>query len=271
MVLARIGIILVYAQKAKENKSIMATRSIELIEVGYFLSRAGKKLPPIELNTSSWYNAYMIFYNKLNGGRTPSEFENSLKNIRDQFDGYFSETMREGWKSPTKPNQPAKLSTSLKSTFDKFESTSLGVIWGKIKKYADFTFIHSKAEINDAFLPNRFEYYESRTVYLEGKKKARISNYIERNPQLRRLAIKHHGANCAACGFNFQDFYGDFAVGFIEIHHLLPLHMEENNRRETNYMTDLIPLCSNCHSVVHRKQDSVISLEELVKMIKMQQ
>ena len=83
--------------------------------------------------------------------------------------------------------------------------------------------------------------------------------------------LKTYSANCAACGFNFQDFYGDFAAGFIEIHHLLPLHMEENNRRETNYMTDLIPLCSNCHSVVHRKQDSVISLEELVKMIKMQQ
>lgn len=246
----------------------MATRSIELIEVGYFLSRAGTRLPPIVLNTTSWFNAYLMFYDKLNGGRTPSKFENSLKNVRDQFDGYFPETMREGWKDTKNPNEPAKLSALLKTTFEKYENTSLDVIWGSIEKYADFTFKHSKAEINDAFLPQRFEYYESRNVFTEGKKKARISTYIERNPKLRRLAINHHGANCAACGFNFQDFYGDYAAGFIEIHHLLPLHMEENNLRETNYKTDLIPLCSNCHSVVHRRQDRVISLEELVKMIK---
>ena len=77
----------------------MAERSKELIQVGYFLSRFGKNRPPDHLNITKWKNAYKVFYNKLSEGRTVSQFEHSLKNSRDAFDGYFSETKREGWKA----------------------------------------------------------------------------------------------------------------------------------------------------------------------------
>lgn len=39
----------------------MAERSKELIKVGYFLSKLGKKSPPNLLKTSKWKN-YMIGY-----------------------------------------------------------------------------------------------------------------------------------------------------------------------------------------------------------------
>ena len=68
----------------------MAERSKEIIMVGYFLSRFGKSSPPDRLNISKWKNAYIVFYNKLSEGRSVTQFEHSLKNSRDAFDGYFS-------------------------------------------------------------------------------------------------------------------------------------------------------------------------------------
>jgi hypothetical protein len=36
---------------------------------------------------------------------------------------------------------------------------------------------------------------------------------------------------------------------------------------ETNVDTDLIPLCSNCHRMVHRRKGKLLSLEELSSML----
>ena len=83
-------------------------RSKELILAGYYLSKYGLNDPPKRLETNKWNEAYRLFYDKLNGGRGVLEFENSLKNLRDSFDGYFSETNREGWKGVD--GKPVKLS-----------------------------------------------------------------------------------------------------------------------------------------------------------------
>lgn len=246
----------------------MPTRSKELIEIGYFLSREGKLDPPWQLETSKWSNAYLLFYNKMNGGRTPMEFMNSLKNIRDQFDSYFPETKREGWKDNKDKSKPTKLSISLRNTFEKYRNKEANIIWDRIKEFVDSSYNFTKTEIEDAFLPQRFDYFESRQVFTEGQKKVKISNFIERNPKLRKLAISYHGTNCAACGFNFKEFYGDYGDGFIEIHHLEPLHKQSGEARETNFITDLTPLCSNCHSVIHRKTNRVLSIRELKDIIK---
>ena len=83
-------------------------RSKELIQAGYYLSKYGLNDPPKRLETNKWNEAYRLFYDKLNGGRGVLEFENSLKNLRDSFDGYFIETNREGWKGVD--GKPVKLS-----------------------------------------------------------------------------------------------------------------------------------------------------------------
>ena len=50
----------------------MAERSKELINVGYYLSRFGKKSPPKHLDVAKWNDAYKLFYNKLSEGRNVS-------------------------------------------------------------------------------------------------------------------------------------------------------------------------------------------------------
>ena len=43
----------------------------------------------------------------------------------------------------------------------------------------------------------------------------------------------------------------DFGKGFIHVHHLRPLHTIRKNY-VVNYKNDLIPVCPNCHAMIHR-------------------
>ena len=109
----------------------MAERSKELIMVGYFLSRFGKNSPPSRLNISKWKDAYKIFYDKLSEGRSVSQFEHSLKNSRDAFDGYFPDTEREGWKSDD--GSPSSLSGYSLDIYNDFENLSEEEVFLKIE------------------------------------------------------------------------------------------------------------------------------------------
>ena len=78
----------------------------------------------------------------------------------------------------------------------------------------------------------------------------------KRNPQLRQLCIEAYGSKyeCLVCGMNFVTRYGEIGKEFIEVHHLNPIS-ETDGEHEVNPATDLIPLCSNCHSMIHRMEN----------------
>lgn len=101
---------------------------------------------------------------------------------------------------------------------------------------------------------------------IEGAKKAYLVNKYERDSKNRKKAIKMHGLNCYACGFNFEEVYGERGKEFIEIHHIKPLSTLEK-AIEINPETDLVPLCANCHRMVHRRKDNYLSIEELKELI----
>ncbi len=65
---------------------------------------------------------------------------------------------------------------------------------------------------------------------------------------------------------NFGQVYGDTAKGFIHVHHKTSL-AEIGEEYNVNPINDLIPLCANCHSVVHLTKQ-VLTIEELKKLIK---
>lgn len=90
-------------------------------------------------------------------------------------------------------------------------------------------------------------------------------NRYERRPANRAAAIAAHGATCKVCGFNFARFYGSPGEGFIEVHHRIPVS-NMGGSYVINPMKDLIPLCSNCHQMVHR-EDPPITAEELRRML----
>lgn len=95
----------------------------------------------------------------------------------------------------------------------------------------------------------------------EGKKIESYATRYERDSNNRLNAIRIHGTKCMACGFDFEEVYGELGKGFIEVHHIKPLSTL-NEEIVINPATDLICLCSNCHRMIHRGKN-LLSLEEL--------
>ncbi|WP_245808895.1 HNH endonuclease [Shouchella patagoniensis] len=89
----------------------------------------------------------------------------------------------------------------------------------------------------------------------------------ERDSYNRELAIRIHGSTCVACHFNYEEMYGPRGKDYIEIHHKKPLSTI-GGETEIDPKKDLVPLCANCHRMIHRRKDEVLSVEELREMIK---
>lgn len=100
----------------------------------------------------------------------------------------------------------------------------------------------------------------------EGKKTKVYSTRYERSTKNRQAAILIHGLNCKACGFNFEKKYGTLGHEFIEIHHKNPLYLN-NTEINIDPRNDLVPLCSNCHRMIHRDKYNVLTVEHLKKIL----
>ncbi|MFF6862951.1 HNH endonuclease [Streptomyces ardesiacus] len=77
----------------------------------------------------------------------------------------------------------------------------------------------------------------------------------ERNKGLRKkkiAAVLKQGGTlaCEACGFDFEEVYGDRGSGYIECHHVVPLHEAGEGRTK---LSDLALICANCHRMIHRQ------------------
>lgn len=90
------------------------------------------------------------------------------------------------------------------------------------------------------------------TQYAEGAVMQVTVNRYERDQKARRAALKYHGYQCKVCDIDMPKVYGEIAEGFIHIHHLEPLHMLKE-RHHPDPKTDLIPVCPNCHAMLHRR------------------
>lgn len=110
---------------------------------------------------------------------------------------------------------------------------------------------------NDAF--------SEQSEYFEGSQKTIIVNAYERNPRLRKACIEKYGTTCNVCGFSFEEIYGSLGRDFIEVHHLIPLCTIHYGYIAS--VDDLRPVCSNCHSMLH-KLNNLMTITELKQIIK---
>jgi 5-methylcytosine-specific restriction protein A len=98
-------------------------------------------------------------------------------------------------------------------------------------------------------------------VYKEGTS-AWVSGYrYERDPRAREACIRHYGASCAVCGFDFGAAYGEIGEGFIHVHHRQPL-ADSEEEYDVDPVADLRPVCPNCHAMLHR-QSPPLTISEL--------
>lgn len=99
----------------------------------------------------------------------------------------------------------------------------------------------------------------------EGKRHAYITNRYERSREARQRCIQLHGAKCKVCGFDFEQKYGELGAGFIEVHHRRPIS-ERGAVYEVDPERDLVPLCANCHRMIHlgsSAEREYLTVEEL--------
>ena len=91
-------------------------------------------------------------------------------------------------------------------------------------------------------------------------------NKYEHSPDARRVCVAHHGTSCAACGFSFEIAYGEIGKDFIPVHHLVPAS-QLGSAYELDPITDLVPLCANCHAMAHHGVRTPRSVAELRRIM----
>ncbi len=102
---------------------------------------------------------------------------------------------------------------------------------------------------NETTLPEEIPISEK---FQEGTVQKRLLDVYERNPKARRECIAHYGARCQICEFDFYKKYGEIGKGLIHVHHLKPLS-EVRRGYEVDPIRDLLPVCPNCHAVLHNR------------------
>lgn len=95
-----------------------------------------------------------------------------------------------------------------------------------------------------------------KTIYLEGEageaqpKEIRIRNKKLREACIDYFKFQHNGCIvCECCGFDFSRAF-DIPDEYIEVHHRYPFSQTEGEH-EVDAIQDLVPLCANCHRMIH--------------------
>jgi hypothetical protein len=115
-----------------------------------------------------------------------------------------------------------------------------------------------KAPQNDILLAQEFGYDANEDSFREGKPQLKLHLTKERNHRLvtNAKALWNQKQNgkvvCSVCSFSFPESYGKVGEGFIEAHHTQPIAQLAPDTKIS--IVDLVPICSNCHSMLHRSR-----------------
>lgn len=139
---------------------------------------------------------------------------------------------------------------------------------GPIRIRADELVAYIDSNFNDYASEGFFnDINDGMTIYEGHKLTVQVDKY-ERSSIARGKCIEFHGCKCYICDFDFEKKYGDVGREFIHVHHKTPLHTIKSDYR-VDYKEDLIPVCPNCHAMLHRKENGkYLSVEELRNRIK---
>lgn len=120
---------------------------------------------------------------------------------------------------------------------------------------------------NDYYSQGYFHDVDDSKCYHEGHTILTKINKYERSSIARMKCIEYHGAKCLICGMDFGERYGELGEGFIHVHHLKPLHTIGQDYI-VNYKKDLIPVCPNCHAMIHRIENGEnMTVEEIKEVL----
>ena len=147
-----------------------------------------------------------------------------------------------------------------------------------MKRYSDKMCLHLKGDVEPVDIEQyqvfRQDYEKTTEIapeqslsLSEGTKKTVTVNAYERNTIARRKCIEYYGTKCQVCGFDFKETYGSEYEGLIEVHHLVPISSIKSEYT-VDPINDLIPLCPNCHTAIHKRiENRYLTVEELRELV----
>jgi len=119
--------------------------------------------------------------------------------------------------------------------------------------------------MNDSYITFLPEEINENKKLTEGAKTKITVNKYERNLEARAKCLEKYKYDCYICSFNFEKTYGETGKEFIHVHHLKELSTIKE-KYEVNPIEDLIPVCPNCHAMLHKKSPAY-SIKDIQNMI----
>ena len=150
-----------------------------------------------------------------------------------------------------------------------FDSRSVRRHEPLITEYLSITLRRSMPGMESAALPEA-EVVSDAAGFWEGAVACVPVTRFERDRRARDECIRLYGSNCIVCGMSFGRRYGPEMDGFIHVHHLVPLS-ETREGYSVDPARHLVPVCPNCHAVLHSIGGTVRSVEEVRQMLRRQQ
>lgn len=214
------------------------------------VTHGAKTLSQTGLKKSSAFD-YIYAYGKLRNGKLYTRTINA-----DTTDYYLSQIYKEEGKTELK-----KALLALYLHIEYYEETS-GSPVKKGREIYDKYYELVKDNFAETVFPDEVN---PNVKYFEGRTKKVTVNSYERNQLARQECIEHFGLNCQICLFNFQEHYGELGQNFIHVHHVIDISTL-GKEYSVNPKKDLIPVCPNCHAMLHKKKPAYL-VEELKKII----
>lgn len=135
--------------------------------------------------------------------------------------------------------------------------------WHKLASY-----IGEKIE-GISYIPDPVATFEQSELIEEGARIQITATVYERDPANRAKCLRKWGATCQICGFDAAKVYGKEFEGLIQVHHIEPLGIV-GEAHIIDPEKDLIPVCPNCHMILHAKKGGVHTPEEVKAMLKIE-
>lgn len=120
------------------------------------------------------------------------------------------------------------------------------------------------------------EFFDENEPVSEGKLTLSQTSHRKRSAALRKYALEHYTGqmghiSCAVCGFDFAKQYGEYGRGYIELHHIKPVCKYANEDLKkvlSEAVKNIVPLCANCHRMIHRNREQILTPPQLRAIIK---
>jgi 5-methylcytosine-specific restriction protein A len=199
------------------------------------------------------------------------EYRQRVYHARLEMDKHSSPRSRLLWKadfSETIRNKFPNVYSHLLNSGDELLSGVTKLKFEKVGSGSDTYLVEFLSSVDSEVLIEdlesaEIELYEPR---VEGAAVTYYGRRYERDPINRKRAIEFHGLSCKVCGFNFEEVYGERGKDFIEVHHIKPLSTLEKEI-VVDPEQDLVPVCANCHRMIHRRKDNILTVDELKALI----